>query len=100
MDMRINTGQGRCEIFFSGKFTFADNAAFKEVLALVENPEIRSFVLDFAQVEFIDSSVLGMLMILRNEGGNHGQSVTIRGAQGQVDKVMRLSQFDTKFTMI
>ncbi len=100
MDMKLNVSQGRCEAIFNGQFTFADNAAFKEVIALVDNPEVRGFVLDFARVEFIDSSVLGMLMILRNEGANHGQSVTIRGARGQVEKVMRLSQFDTKFTMI
>ena len=100
MDMRITTNNGHCDVLFSGTFTFVDNAAFKDVLALVDSPQVRSFTLDFAQVDFIDSSVLGMLMILRNEGAKHGQSVTIRGAKGQVNKVMRVSKFDEKFTMV
>jgi len=100
MDMQINIRDGHCEVFFSGTFTFADNATFKDVLAAVDNPQVRGFVLDFSKVDFIDSSVLGMLMILRNEGAKHGQSVTIRGASGQVEKVMRVAKFDEKFAMV
>ena len=100
MDMHINTSSGRCEVILRGTFTFADNAAFKQVIQLTEATDIRSFEIDFAQVDFIDSAVLGMLMILRNEAANQGQSVTIRGARGQVEKVMRMSQFDSKFMMV
>lgn len=100
MDMRISTQHATCEVFFSGNFTFADNTKFKEVLELAEIPNIQHFILDFSGVTFIDSAVLGMMMILRNTAMNHGQRVSIRGIHGQVEKVMRMSQFDTKFTMI
>lgn len=100
MDMKITSQGGNCHVQLYGQFTFTDNAAFKEVISLAEKNDIRDFTLDFSGVDFIDSAVLGMLMILRNAAANQGKTVTIRGAKGQVEKVMRLSQFDTKFTMI
>ncbi len=100
MDMNISTHGHQCEVFFTGHFTFADNQKFKDVLAIAEASNVRAFILDFTDVTFIDSAVLGMVMILRNTAITHGQSVTIRGANGQPEKVMRMSQFDAKFTMI
>jgi anti-anti-sigma factor len=100
MEMSINSHGGSCEVRLHGAFTFADNTAFRAVIEHVGLPEIRSFEIDFSDVDFIDSAVLGMLMILRNESAKYGQSVTIRGARGQVEKVMRMAKFDSKFTMV
>ena len=99
MEMTVTNHAGQCRVNIRGTFTFADNAAFREVIKCVELPEIRRFELDFSQVDFIDSAVLGMLMILRNEAAKYGQSIVISGAHGQVEKVMRMSKFDSKFTM-
>lgn len=100
MNMQLIHSNGTCEIFFTGTFTFTDNATFKQVLELVDSPQVRSFILDFSGVDFIDSAVLGMMMILRSTAAVRGQNITIRGAQNQVEKVMRMSQFDTKFAMV
>ena len=44
MEMSITTHAGQCHVTIRGTFTFADNAAFREVINRVESPEIRRYV--------------------------------------------------------
>ncbi len=100
MELSISRNGDAAFAKMSGKFTFSDHMKFKDVLALAEDASIKSVTLDFAAIEFLDSAGLGMLMILRKIAMQNGQGVTIASANGQVDKVLRLSRFDEMFNMV
>ena len=53
--------------------------------------------LNFSEVDFIDSSALGMLLFLNDNFTKKGGKVTLSGAQGQVLRIFELSKFTEIF---
>ncbi len=81
-----------------GQFTFADHQNFRDLLKVFEsNSEINTLVLDFAGVDFIDSAGLGMMLIAREEAGQRNVKLSLINSQGQVEKMFRVSKFETLF---
>jgi len=83
----------------SGQFTFSDNQKFRTILKLIEDRTLSTLTLDFSDVLFIDSSGLGMLLLLRDECTNRNISFTLSRPQGQVEKIFLISRFDEIFTI-
>ncbi len=80
-----------------GQFDFLLNSAFRE--AYRRFPPDSCFVLDMADVEAIDSSALGMLLMLREYAGNEPSRVVLRHLNEDVRRVLELSNFDRLFTL-
>lgn len=87
-------------ITMTGQFTFSDNVAFKQILGLLDDAQLRSLVVDFGKVDFIDSAGLGMLLLLRDECQTRNVGISIAGAKGQVEKIFLISKFDQLFSMV
>jgi len=100
MNLTITTSTTGTEANFAGEFTFSDNPVFKDVLSLVEKPEVKFIIINLSNTIFIDSAGLGMLMLLKNAAQKKNISVSLRGAHGQVEKVLKLSKFDEIFSMV
>jgi len=97
MQFTFNDGDGSVSI--SGEFTFSDNVAFRDLTArLLQMPGPR-IVIDVAQLAFIDSAGLGMLLIVRDEAEEVSRKLVLRGAQGQVQRMFAVTRFDTLFTV-
>lgn len=86
-------------VAMTGQFTFVDNSAFKKIIDQVERQHPQSVIMDFAEVDFIDSAGLGMLLLLRDLCLNKNISLSLKSAQGQVKKIFGISRFDQLFTM-
>ena len=87
------------EVLMQGRFTFSENQKFKLILqqALSSKPAVVIF--DLAKVEFIDSAGLGMLLLAKDEMDSMNASILLRGAQGQVKKMLNVSCFEVLFGM-
>lgn len=83
----------------SGKFTFADNGAFKDVVDNIKLGKAKAMTLDMAGIEFIDSAGLGMLLVLREEAEKANANLVLRSVNGQVLKMFKVSKFETLFKM-
>ena len=99
MDYTITHNSSTCCIAMSGQFTFTDNATFKHILGLLDEGEMKNLIVDFTQVDFIDSAGLGMLLLLRDECQARNVSISISSARGQVEKIFLISKFDQLFSM-
>ncbi len=80
-----------------GQFDFMLNSAFREAYRRF-SPDSR-IVLDMREVSAIDSSALGMLLMLREYVGNRPERVVLRGLSEEVRRVLELSNFDRLFTL-
>ncbi len=100
MNLQIIRHDNHCTVSLSGEFTFADNIRFKQVLELAEDSRIKAIQLDFSTITYIDSSALGMLMLLYRAMQTHQQSACIIGAHSQAHKVLTLSHFGQYFKLI
>ncbi|NBO17628.1 MAG: anti-sigma factor antagonist [Proteobacteria bacterium] len=100
MEYVINQQDSTRRIVMSGQFTFSDNQKFKQVLALLDDSQMKALVVDFTEVDFIDSAGLGMLLLLRDECQARNIAISIAAAKGQVEKIFLISKFDQLFSMV
>lgn len=81
----------------SGRFTFAIYkdffAAYKELPTVPTSVDV-----DLGEVEYIDSSALGMLLAMRNHVGPEA-TVRLLNATGTVRKILEMASFEKAFVI-
>lgn len=97
MEYTLSQQDDHCVLDMRGTFTFSDNANFRKFISGIHNAKYTRVVLDFRQLEFIDSAALGMLLLLHDEAKKHNAHVRISDAGGQIKKMLQLSNFDEIF---
>jgi anti-anti-sigma factor len=80
-----------------GQMTFNDHPKIKEVIRIISSHPITLVTIDFSDIEFIDSAGLGMLLILKEEMDKKSGRVLLMNPKGQVEKIFRVSKFDSLF---
>jgi anti-anti-sigma factor len=99
LNYKTEFSDGKTTVEMTGRFTFGDHSSFRKLIEEVRGHEAATHVLDVAGVDFIDSAGLGMLLLARDEGEKTNTAVVIRGAQGQVKRMLEVARFDTLFTL-
>lgn len=79
-----------------GRFNFA---CYREFHDAVAGAAPARFVVDLSQAEYLDSSALGMLLLLRDKVNGDTRRVALMGSKGQPAEVLRLANFDKLFQM-
>ncbi len=90
---------GRYTATLKGRFTFSDHEKFLEIVNNIKNGDTKTVTIDLSSIEFVDSAALGMLLLARDEAEKKQIKVELRGAQGQVAKMFKVSKFDTLFNI-
>jgi anti-anti-sigma factor len=80
-------------IHISGRFDYRLIKDFQQLLA--RSP--RTWVVDMSSVDYVDSSALGMLLLLRERVHGESQRVHLRGVHGQPRDVLVMAKFDRMF---
>ena len=83
-----------------GRFDFNAHREFRETIdkALAE-AAVRQLVLDFKNVDYIDSSALGMLMLLKEKADSTHRQVRLLNCTGATRQVLEIANFGKLFTM-
>ncbi len=82
----------------SGKFDITLYEPFNEAYTQYLD-KIDKVIVDMSAVEYIDSSALGMMLLLRERMGNTPERVVIRHVSDEVMKILRIANFETLFTI-
>jgi HptB-dependent secretion and biofilm anti anti-sigma factor len=56
-------------------------------------------VVDFGRVDYLDSSALGMLLLLREKAEAAGKKVSLANLSGTVKQVLEIANFGKLFTI-
>ncbi|MBL8439797.1 MAG: STAS domain-containing protein [Betaproteobacteria bacterium] len=81
-------------LVLSGRFDFSAHRDFRGAYkALLDNPEVKEMLVDFSKVDYMDSSALGMLLLLRQGAEDAGKTVRLRPGEGAVRKVLEIANF-------
>lgn len=100
--MEINTelsaDSNTLTISLTGKF---DYTCHEDFLHSYENlkPVPSQFIIDALELVSIDSSALGMLLLLRNHAGGDNSHIRIINASRDVCKLLSTCRFDDLFTL-
>lgn len=88
----------RLEIAIQGRFDFNLHKPFRE--AYKNRPSDIEYVVDLGRAEYMDSSALGMLLLLKEHAGGDSARVSLAGANEEIRKILAISNFDRLFRLV
>lgn len=100
MDIDTQMEDGRARLVLNGRFDFNSHVMFNQTTdSLLKEAGINELELDFDQVKYIDSSAMGMLLLLKERAKSASKSITLSNCKGAVAQVFELSNFRRLFTI-
>lgn len=74
------------------RFDYAYHRQFSESYqSYLGSQTVSELILDFSQVGYLDSSALGMIVLLQKKCSNEGKKVKIKGARGTTMEILRMA---------
>ncbi|WP_445366343.1 STAS domain-containing protein [Methylomonas sp. BW4-1] len=96
IDARVDAGV--LSIKISGRFDFGVHNEFREATKLVESG-VKLIEVDLVGTEYLDSSALGMLLVLRDKMAGDKSAIRIKNSRTEVKKILEIANFDKLFTL-
>ena len=99
--MSITTSSGTGGQFIikiQGRFDFSVHQDFKNAYESSDNKS-NKFEVDMSGTTYLDSSALGMLLLLRDYAGGDTSSITITNSSVDIKKILTISNFEQLFTI-
>jgi anti-anti-sigma factor len=95
----IVTKEGaKAVIKLSGRFDFNAHREFRTAYEpLVTDVTVSTVLIDFSEVDYLDSSALGMLLMLRDKLGGVNKEALLHGVTGNVKQVLDIANFGKLF---
>ncbi|MFF7708267.1 STAS domain-containing protein [Pseudomonas sp. NPDC007930] len=89
-------GTSTLTITISGRFDFGAHQDFRQAYERF-GKEPKTYVVDLGGATYLDSSALGMLLLLRDHAGGDAAKVKLVNASTDVRKILAISNFDKLF---
>jgi anti-anti-sigma factor len=86
-------------INISGRFDFGMHTEFREATKLA-NENVKQIEINLSNTDYLDSSALGMLLVLHDKMKNDRNAVQIKNAKSDVKKILEIANFNKLFTII
>lgn len=84
-------------ITICGRFDFNLYKGFRDAYEEGLNNGNAHFIINFAQTEYMDSSALGMLLVLRERCGGDSASIHLTNCNSEIKNILAISNFDKLF---
>lgn len=94
----MKAGGQEVTIKISGRFDFSSHQEFREAY---EQPDggAAKYRIDMQDASYLDSSALGMLLLLRDYAGGDQANVEIVNCNPDVRKILSISNFEQLFVI-
>lgn len=100
MDIKVTTAGAVATILMDGRFDFSAHRSFKEAYdPLLQQKGITSLEINLANVAYMDSSALGMLLLLHERAQADGKDVVLCRANPTVMQILDIANFGKLFTI-
>jgi len=98
MDIQTTAYDSKATLRLKGRFQFDSHREFRSAYEpFFEDPAIRVVVIDFSGVDYLDSSALGMLLLLREKLAAVRKEAELTGVTGAVKQVFDIANFARLF---
>lgn len=100
MNISVTTDGPIAKIQLDGRFDFSVHRSFKEAYdPLLRQQGVHSMEIDLRNVEYLDSSALGMLLLLRERAEAEGKAVVLSRPNPTVAQILDIANFGKLFTI-
>lgn len=93
-----NEQEKQLHISISGEFDYTLHRELRD--AYKDSPSGVKYMLDLSKTEHLDSSALGMLLLMRDHAGGDKAEIVIRGCRPNIKKIFEIAHFDRLFTIV
>lgn len=101
MSINVEVRDHTARISMSGRFDFQVHREFKDAYtALLVNDALREIEIELSRVEYLDSSALGMMMLLRERGESVNKTVVLSKPNQLVAQILEIANFGKLFTIL
>lgn len=98
MEVNIEREGRRVRVNLNGRFDLKSNLTFRNATRpLLGESDIDAIVIGFTNVSFVDSSALGLLLLLREQATNARKTVILSNCGQELTRLLSISQFHTIF---
>lgn len=98
MQANVIKESGKAVVKLNGRFDFNTHREFRSAYEpLVADVGVHSVAVDFSGVDYLDSSALGMLLMLRDKMSGANKEVSLSGVRGNVKQVLDIANFGKLF---
>ncbi len=88
-------GGAKVNIVISGRFDFNDHMQFRD--AYKAYAASAAYTLNMSSAEYMDSSALGMLLLLREHAGGDSAKIKVTGCNDEIKKILTIANFQKLF---
>ncbi len=88
----------RITINISGRFDFNLHQEFRQAYEQSRNSD-TGYTINLANTEYMDSSALGMLLLLRERAGGDKANIEIVNCSPEIKKILTISNFHQLFNI-
>lgn len=85
-------------ISINGRFDFSAHQAFRDSYEKL-SPTPTDIVVDMVDTTYLDSSALGMLLLLRDHAGGDNSNIKLQNCNEDIRKILTISNFEQLFTI-
>lgn len=85
-------------ITIDGRFDFSAHQEFRRAYERVDGTP-RRYRVDLTSTSYLDSSALGMLLLLRDHAGGENARISLVNCRPDVRKILAISNFEQLFSI-
>jgi anti-anti-sigma factor len=100
MQTSVSVRDGKIVIVLQGRFDFNAHREFRESVEQAVKEPAGAIQVDLAGVDYLDSSALGMLLMLRDKAKGASKEVVLANARGSVKQVIDIANFGKLFSLV
>lgn len=82
------------------RFDFSQHKIFTQQADVALQSGARQVEIDFSQVQYLDSSALGMLVLLSKKASTQQVSIQLKGAQGTALDILMMANMQKIFSFV
>jgi len=100
MSINATVTGNKATIYMSGRFDFNVQRAFKDAYdPQLNNAAVNAIEVDLAGVNYLDSSALGMLLMLRERAAAADKSLKLCKPSSNVSQILEIANFSKLFAI-
>jgi HptB-dependent secretion and biofilm anti anti-sigma factor len=100
MNANFTTDSETAVIQLTGRFDFSRHREFRNCYeAALRESTLRRIEVDLQGVDYLDSSALGMLLLLKERADARALPVSLLNCTGVVREILDVANFGTMFTL-
>ena len=100
MQTNVLINNGKAVVKLQGRFDFSSHREFRESCnSCLAAAQVHEIELDMGGVEYLDSSALGMLLMLKERADTAAKRIVLSACHGTVKQVLDIANFGRIFSI-